>query len=185
MPQPIFKTLSILLMLVPVKSLSTVQAASDNAEPVAEAAENRGRYFVCTDAGGAKSFQEQPCAAGKRSEIRHYDKAPAVNAAPRLTTSNPAYQDLRNSNRQLELQRHIRQGEYNLRTIELRRNSELKALRSKKQQANNNLAGAVWEQSISAEMQAVNARYDAMLRTEQQQLDQLRNELASLRPVAQ
>lgn len=44
-------------------------------------------------------------------------------------------------------------------------NAELDVLRSKKAMANNNLAGATWEQSISAEMSAVVSRYDARIRS--------------------
>ena len=40
---------------------------------------------------------------------------------------------------------------------------EMDALRAQKARANNNLAGATWEQSLSTEMQAVAARYKAPL----------------------
>lgn len=39
---------------------------------------------------------------------------------------------------------------------------EMAGLRSKKASANNNLAGATWEQSISVEMQAVAQKYRAL-----------------------
>jgi hypothetical protein len=38
--------------------------------------------------------------------------------------------------------------------------SDLQALKNKKRSANNNLAGAVYEQSISSEMNAVTASYN-------------------------
>ena len=41
------------------------------------------------------------------------------------------------------------------------RDAKLAALRDKKSYANNNLAGATWEKSISDEMQAVAQRYNA------------------------
>ena len=39
---------------------------------------------------------------------------------------------------------------------------EMDALRAQKARANNNLAGATWEQSLSTEMQAVASRYKVM-----------------------
>ena len=47
-------------------------------------------------------------------------------------------------------------------------------LRAKKTRANNNLAGATWEQSISDEMQAVAAEYDMKLRKATKELDELK-----------
>lgn len=59
--------------------------------------------------------------------------------------------------------------------------SEMNRLRNKKLYANNNLAGATWEQSISDEMNAVASKYDSMIRAAQNRIDQLRNEEDRLR----
>lgn len=47
-------------------------------------------------------------------------------------------------------------------------------LRNKKTWATNNLAGAVWEQSISDEMQAVAAEYDIKIRKATKEIDELK-----------
>ncbi len=52
----------------------------------------------------------------------------------------------------------------------------LAQLRAKKQQANNNLAGATWEQSISAEMQALVVNYEGKINRLQDTLNNLRSE---------
>lgn len=53
---------------------------------------------------------------------------------------------------------------------------ELAALQARKAQANNNLAGATWEQSIATEMQAVTAKYKAKIETAQERIKGLRAE---------
>lgn len=47
---------------------------------------------------------------------------------------------------------------------------------AKKAQANNNLAGAVWENSISEEMTAVVGRYDVRIRAIQGEIERLKGE---------
>lgn len=60
----------------------------------------------------------------------------------------------------------------------------LAALRAKKAQANNNLAGAVWENSISEEMSAVVARYDVRIRGLREEIRRLEGEREALRAGA-
>lgn len=50
---------------------------------------------------------------------------------------------------------------------------ELATLRIKKTRANNNLPGAVWEQSISQEMAAITQRYQTRIKTIQLDIDRL------------
>ena len=58
--------------------------------------------------------------------------------------------------------------------------SELAALQARKASANNNLAGATWEQSLSTEMQAVTAKYQTKIKTAQERIAGLRQEKAAL-----
>lgn len=57
---------------------------------------------------------------------------------------------------------------------------EFEALRNKKRSANNNLAGATWENSISSEMAAVATRCDSKARELESQLEALKKECAEL-----
>lgn len=57
---------------------------------------------------------------------------------------------------------------------------QLKALQSKKRAANNNLAGATWEGSISSEMTAIATRCDTRSRNLREELDALRKECLAL-----
>ena len=50
-------------------------------------------------------------------------------------------------------------------------------LRNRKGYARNNLAGAMWEQSLSTEMQAVASKYAAEIDAKQERIKRLRAEL--------
>lgn len=58
--------------------------------------------------------------------------------------------------------------------------AELATLQARKASANNNLAGATWEQSLSTEMQAVTAKYQTKIKTAQDRIAGLRQERATL-----
>lgn len=57
---------------------------------------------------------------------------------------------------------------------------EMESLRYRKSFANNNLAGATYEQSLSTEMQAVATRYKAQNEVEFERIRALRTELSGL-----
>lgn len=58
---------------------------------------------------------------------------------------------------------------------------ELAALRTKKMQANNNLAGATWEQSISTEMSVVVEKYKVQKEADGERLKVMSAELRRLK----
>lgn len=129
------------------------------------------QVYVCTDKSGKKSFQQTPCAETHHAEVKTYDtgligtEMPAVDIEQGIKD-----RDLR------KLDRDIRASEKRIADYQQSMNSELNILRSKKRHASNNLAGAQWEDSISSEMNAVTARWDSMIRTEQSRLENLRNQ---------
>lgn len=147
--------------------------------------------YRCTE-GGVISYVERP--TGKTclplSSLPPAPKAslttpataqtPAANTPPApLTTAaaNPARdeQAAREAKlAQMAKERRIRDLEYELRNAERAHDEELDRLRQRKTWANNNLAGATWEGSISQEMQAATAKHNA-------RIDALRRDLAALR----
>jgi ubiquinone biosynthesis protein UbiJ len=52
-------------------------------------------------------------------------------------------------------------------------NEKITALRYKKRQARNNLAGATWEQSISVEMDAISNQYNSRIDSLREEVDRL------------
>jgi|WetSurSiteA1Bulk_404760.scaffolds.fasta_scaffold75204_1 predicted RNase H-like nuclease (RuvC/YqgF family) len=59
-------------------------------------------------------------------------------------------------------------------------NKEIAHLKAKKARANNNLAGATWENSISSEMQAVSDKYGQEIKIAISRIERLRSELSRL-----
>lgn len=139
-----------------------------------------GQYHVCTDANGKKTFSSMPCPQGVESETRQYQAAPAGSEVRRITTDSESYRAMRDGNRRSELKRDIKKSERKLDKLQMGMDRELRALRNKKRWANNNRAGAEWESSISAEMQAVTEKYRNKLDVERDNLSRLRSELAGL-----
>jgi hypothetical protein len=136
--------------------------------------------FKCVDERGAVSFQQVPCAAQQRQQaLKIAPPAPA----PKAQEGGSADQRIL---RGLERERHVRELEFQVseaeRTIDNRSasmNAELASLQHQKARAKNNLAGATYEQSVSAEMQAVVARHKVMIDMDTERLKKLRADLAA------
>lgn len=64
--------------------------------------------------------------------------------------------------------------------LQSQRDAKMAKLKSSKRYANNNLAGAVWEESLSKEMAAIAAQYDTDVRAIDVEIDRLNDELKRL-----
>lgn len=126
---------------------------------------------VCTDPGGKKTFQQMPCDAGVKSEVKSFS---LDNVGTNMGKLN--YDEVRADRENRQLQRDIRRSENKIIDYQNSMNRELSVLRQRQSRANNNLAGATYLDSISNEMSAVTARWDTMIRTEQSRLDSLRSQ---------
>jgi len=153
--------------------------------------------YKCKDATGRTVFQERRCetigAKGSQIEVRPASGQPtspapstaATQAAPqteaaRLRTLNERSSKESQLHKLVELE--IPAARARIRNASNQCEARMKAVKSQKSRANNNLAGATWEQSISAEMQAIatqctadqtraNADLDRLL-TEKRMLEQ-------------
>ena len=142
-----------------------------------------GQMYVCTDADGKKSFQQRPCAGDQQQSTKTYEVQPtSAGAQPRPVSleDNKVYQQMKADNRKAEVRRELKRLERDIDRAQAKMDSELRALRAKKNRANNNLAGAQWESSISAEMQAVTTRYQAEMQRYQADITRLNAEMARL-----
>lgn len=140
-----------------------------------------GQLYVCTDGAGKKSFQAMPCEGGVASEVREYEVrevAPAQSQG--LATDSDYYKKMKADNRRAQLNRDIKRSENKLKRYQSSMSKELAGLKAKKSRANNNLAGAQWENSISTEMQAVTEKYKNLMDAERSSLDRYRDELSAL-----
>lgn len=151
----------------------------------------------CTGPGGAVVFQDAPCAGkGEALTVR-----PASGAAPKplptdaAAASNDGVSPSRPLTEAQRIERQVAASQQDRRKQELEVrlvpdaegaihrhravcDRDMKALQAKKARANNNLAGATWEGSISGEMTALATTCDTRNR-------ELREDAATLRAECQ
>ncbi len=152
-----------------------------------------GQYYVCTDAAGKKLFSQSPCAKGSSAEVKTYENHLATtpddesdvshspaSTSKKLATESDSYRAIRDGNRRNEITRDIKKTEQKISELERRRDLELALLRRQKSYANNNLAGATYQQSISTEMQTVTDRYASLINNHRDDISRMRTELATL-----
>lgn len=82
--------------------------------------------------------------------------------------------------RQGELNAVIRDTEYEIASLQRNMDLELSVLKKRMGHANNNLAGATWQQSIVAEMQSVTSQYEMKIKNAQSRLQSAKDELSKL-----
>jgi hypothetical protein len=140
----------------------------------------------CTGPDGKTVFQDAPCAGkGEKVVVK-----PASGEAPQQATAAGASsegQRLQQQLNQMQSERRRRDLEIALPNAYAERAShsaacdqELSALRAKKAMANNNLAGATWQQSLSTEMAAVASRCETRNNNITTNIEALRKECQAL-----
>lgn len=149
----------------------------------------------CAGPGGGVVFQDAPCAGkGETLTVR-----PASGTAPKVQPADAAGGDVSHSSKPLteaqRIERQVAASQQDRRKQELEVrlvpdaegailrhratcDRDMKALQAKKTLANNNLAGATWEGSISGEMTALATTCDTRNR-------ELREDAAALRAECQ
>lgn len=148
----------------------------------------------CTGPDGKIAFQDAAC--GGKGEKMNVRPASGDGAAlqPTSTSATPTDKPKTEAQRieaQIsESQRKRRRQELEVRLVpdaqgEINRqrtqcDQQIKELQDKKSLAKNNLAGAMWEGSISAEMTAIASRCDSRSRELRDDLDALRKECRAL-----
>lgn len=140
------------------------------------------QIFKC-QVDGKTTFTDKPCAADAESEIMHIQNAPPTAAGIQQRTAEQIADltnELRSKRKIKEFNRDIETHEDNIKTFQKRMSSEISVLQRKKLYANNNLAGATWENSISSEIDAVVRKYESLIGVEQKSIDRLRESIASL-----
>lgn len=143
--------------------------------------------------GGTTVFSGQPCEPDAQPiDVRPASGAastataapPDIPGAPSINASNNPQAVVARMERERtlrELDARIAAARSHVADEEAQMSREVAALRAQKARANNNLAGAVWEQSISEEMSAVVARYDVRIRGLREEIRRLEGERDTLR----
>lgn len=138
----------------------------------------------CTGPDGKVVYQDAPCVGRGESltvrPARGQDALPAPGAAaPAYYQKEGQFGDSWQRRTFLE-NRGVAEARSALRNMLQRCEAKQRELAARKAQAANNLAGATWEQSISAEMQAAATTCDSQSRELRAQQDALEKELREL-----
>ena len=158
------------------------------------AAQPSWALYKCVGAGGAVSFQEQPCErAQTQTAIKPLVEAPRPGTGGSSNAMQPSAPDapggrlsLQEQSRQAEAERLRFDAQYRLRdkSAELQRHREFcdreqRAILANRARANNNLAGAMYEQSIATEAAAAATRCDTRGRDLQAEVEEARRQCAA------
>jgi hypothetical protein len=158
------------------------------------AAQPSWALYKCVGAGGSVSFQERPCdGAQTQTAIKPLIEAPrpatgdsggpAQAAPPAAAGARPS---LAQQNQQAEAERLRFEAQYKLRDklAELERQRDLcdreqRAILANRARANNNLAGAMYEQSVATEASAAATRCETRGRDLQAEVEEARRVCAT------
>ena len=136
------------------------------------AAQAQTNFYQCQDQWGQPVFSQKPC--GEDAEQRSIE-------GPKQSGSGEYHKEVwakvSAGNAIRDAERQIVRREDRVEILESERDRKIAALRSKKRYANNNLAGATWEESISSEMQAVNEQYQSKIDSERRKIDRLQDQI--------
>lgn len=140
------------------------------------------QFYKCTDKWGQPIFSQRPC--GDNAETGTVSGPPptgtpattTAEATTSSTESPSAWNKIEAANTLRETNREIDRREAQITSLEKERDQKLAALKNKKRYANNNLAGATWEESISSEMQAINDQYQSRIDSQRRKIDRLQEQ---------
>ena len=140
------------------------------------------QFYKCKDKWGQPIFSQRPCGdnaeTGTVSGPEHTGGPVTPSAAAPATSSEgpSAWDKIEAANALREANREIDRREAQISSLERERDQKLAALKNKKRYANNNLAGATWEESISSEMQAINDQYQSKIDSQRRKIDRLQEQ---------
>lgn len=127
--------------------------------------------YTCTDEKGRKIFSQMPCAPdAQATTVQGPDLVGSVAADSEATDK------IRNSNRLRSLGVEVSRKEAEILNLNDQMSRELAHLKATSGHANNNLAGAAWQQSLATEMQATAEKYKVQIGIAQAELSRLRDE---------
>lgn len=145
--------------------------------------------YKCVSMSGGVTFQEQPCERTQaQTAIKPLVVAPKMESAtqPDPTAVGTSRPTLQQQNQQYEKERLRHDAEYALQNKMMRLeqhrqrcDAEQREILANRARANNNLAGAMYEQSIATEAAAAATRCDTRGRDIQAEVEEARRQCAS------
>ena len=136
----------------------------------------------CVGADGRVSYSDAPCEGAARNTVLTPNSAgPGSGGAAAGASDGDKLKALQAARREKDIEYELEQIDSDISVYRHNMDQDIERVRHRKKGAANNLAGATYEQSISTEMQAIVASYDAKIKLKQSQAEVLRSELNALR----
>lgn len=131
--------------------------------------------YKCLDDKGRPQFSDRPCSENAEI-IEVKDHTAGISHGPQGDFSK-VHDDIEKR----DIERKIGWREDEIDAFERIRDQKIGEIKRKQSHANNNLAGATWEQSLATEMDAVANDYNSRIDRKHQEIDRLRDRMARLK----
>lgn len=140
----------------------------------------QAEVYKCAQ-NGKTVFSDQPCGNGAQKIAVKPASGAETTSTENASAESKAYVAKANLNsRKRELDDDISRSENRISRLHRERDNKLAQLQNRKTNANNNLAGAIWEDSLSKEMVAISDSYGSKISSEEKTLSDLRKKRAAL-----
>lgn len=141
------------------------------------------QMYKCTDSTGRTSFQQSPCQPGTGQAITVRPASGSQQSVSGENANSESAGRLKawaNSNKRHELEGIIRDEEQNIARYQSEMDAEINQLKYASQFARNNLAGAIYDQSLSTKMQAAASKYKAKIDQSTERMRAARDALSKM-----
>lgn len=130
-----------------------------------------GAVYQCK-VNGQTVFSDQPCGDDAREiEVR----APARNGSGMVNSGTMEFLEHRDRKAKVErIDRQIEQLQKKKAEVRVRMDGALERYQQQKSMANNNLAGATWEQALANEAEVLRQRYQSEIDSADREIERLR-----------
>ena len=148
------------------------------------------KFYQCKDQWGQPVYSQRPCGSdAQEKSVTAHDRisgdgdfkssteSPAPSApSATATTQTYSIEVTRDKRRLSEIKEDIKRRERRIEQYADERDERIAVLQLKTRYANNNLAGATWQESLASEMSAVATQYDTKIDQQQEKIDDLKEE---------
>jgi len=133
-------------------------------------------YYQCKDKWGQPVFSERPCG---EDATQGSIEGPQTSGSGQ--SDNATWDHIEAENAVRDAERVNTRREQRVTQLEQERDTKIATLKDRSRYANNNLAGAQYQESLATEMQAVTEQYNAKIASEEKRIDRTRDQIERVR----
>jgi hypothetical protein len=136
-------------------------------------------FYQCKDKWGQPVFSQRPCG----------EDAIQGSVTPQAESGNESrdsatWDRISADNTIRDAERDIKYREDRIDRLERERDTKIAELKRRSGYANNNLAGAQFQESLATEMQSVNSQYQGKIESEQRTIDRIQAQMERVQEAA-